>query len=618
MKILLVEDDDAMVGVLTRTLTDHHFVVDAVKDGENGWTYGSTFEYDLIVLDIMLPKLDGITLCQRLRTEGYTTPILLLTAQDTSTAKVKGLDAGADDYVVKPFDMAELIARIRALLRRGSTNPFPLLVWGDLLLNPSTCEVTYDGQLLNLTTKEYELLELLLRDSHHVFSAEEILDRLWSSEEFPAEATVRSHVRRLRQKLRAAGAPHDFITTLHGRGYYLRAPVQETLPPPAIPSLPAPPELANRSALGYGDDLQTDYLRFLNEIWTTTKTTSLEQLTTIAKAIKDLKGLSLSQQRQEQAQQIAHKLAGTLGIFGLTKEVQMARHLEHLLTSATPLQPKYAALLETLVQDLQQEIRKTTSIQSFYRAPEHSPLLLLVDQAADLVQALTALAATRGIRTAIATTPAEVRSWMDRELPDSILLRRSSPDCLELLQTLFCQHPTLPVLVLGQGSGFAERLEVAQRGGEFLLEESVTPEQILSWVARSLDSPQFEPKIMIVDDDQDWLQALPALLSPWGFKITTLADPQQFWMVLQTVVPDALVLDVNMPQINGFELCQVLRSDPHWQRLPVLFLSILSDSKTQNQAFTVGADDYLCKPVMGIDLARRILNRLQRMKVWAS
>jgi DNA-binding response OmpR family regulator len=125
-------------------------------------------------------------------------------------------------------------------------------------------------------------------------------------------------------------------------------------------------------------------------------------------------------------------------------------------------------------------------------------------------------------------------------------------------------------------------------------------------------------KVMIVDDDQTWLRTLPKLLKPWEFKVTTLADVQQFWTVLRTVHPDVLVLDVNMPQINGLELCQLLRNDPQWQRLPVLFLSVLDDSATQNQAFTVGADDYLCKPVKPVDLANRILNRLRRIRAWAS
>ncbi|MFN9649658.1 MAG: response regulator transcription factor, partial [Pseudanabaena sp.] len=218
MKILLVEDDEVLIAVLTKALTEHRYIVDVVKDGEMAWSYGSTFDYDLIILDIGLPKLDGITLCQRFRAENYSMPILLLTAQSDSTSKVSGLDAGADDYVVKPFDIAELIARIRALLRRSNAISLPIIVWGDLLLNPSTCEVSYNNLPLTLTNKEYELLEILLRDSHHLLSVEEILDRLWSSDEFPSEATVRSLIRGLRRKLVAAGAPSDFIATVHGRG----------------------------------------------------------------------------------------------------------------------------------------------------------------------------------------------------------------------------------------------------------------------------------------------------------------------------------------------------------------------------------------------------------------
>lgn len=223
MRILLVEDDEAVIQVLRKSLESQHYVVDLVRTGEAGWRYGSAFDYGLILLDAALPELDGICLCQRLRAEGCTTPILLLMTETTPADKIRALDAGADDYVIKPFDLGELSARIRALLRRSKANPSPILAWENLLLNPSTCEVTYSGQPLTLTAKEYELLELLLRDSQHVFSTDEILDSLWSSEEFPAEATVRSHIRRLRHKLTAAGAP-DLIATVHGRGYYLRSP----------------------------------------------------------------------------------------------------------------------------------------------------------------------------------------------------------------------------------------------------------------------------------------------------------------------------------------------------------------------------------------------------------
>jgi DNA-binding response OmpR family regulator/HPt (histidine-containing phosphotransfer) domain-containing protein len=662
MKILLVEDDDTLITVLTRSLRMHNYVVDAVKDGEMGWSYGSTFEYDVIVLDIVLPRLDGISLCKRFRSEGFTTPILLLTAEDTSTTKVQGLDVGADDYVVKPFDQAELVARIRALLRRSSTNPFPLLTWGNLLLNPSTCEVSYDGHPLTLTTKEYEFLELLLRDSQHVFSTEEVLDRLWSSEEFPSEATVRSHIRRVRQKLTNAGAPQDFIATLHGRGYYLKAPEERAVFSETFSPSPA----SDASNPGHYSEAETSptlalpteskeqqYLAFLHETWGTTRPKSLEQIDQLIDLTTRLQSAPLTDAEHHQAQQIAHKLAGTLSIFGLEQAIHLARQLENWFASPEPPQPRQADLARTLVMALHQEVTDTTTISSIrrpgerapYAFPVESPLLLLAGFETEAVQQLLTLAQNRGLRTAVASTPAEVTPWLSPEAlpervdqrPDGLLLclpsgagdtdQPGTPELwLSLLQDFAHHYPDLPIVVLGDRSPtgtpaqdqFATRLAVVRRGGHLFLPASTPPAQVISEILACTGRVEVPAKVMIVDDDRDWLQTLPTLLKPWGFKVTTLDDPKQFWLLLEAITPDVLVLDVNMPQINGFELCQVLRSAPQWRRLPVLFLSVLTDIKSQSQAFSAGADDYLCKPVMGIDLANRILTRLQRLRAWAS
>ncbi len=222
MKILLVEDDDRIAEALAEDLTEQHYVVDVASDGQAGLELVEVFTYDLLLLDVMLPKLSGISLCERLRGGGYTMPILLLTARDTSEDKVMGLDAGADDYVVKPFDLQELGARIRALLRRGSSTSPPVLEWGALSLDPGTCEVTYEGQLLNLTPKEYCLLELFLRHGRRVFSRSAIVEQLWSFESPPEEETVKAHIKGLRQKLKLVGAPVDFIETVYGLGYRLK------------------------------------------------------------------------------------------------------------------------------------------------------------------------------------------------------------------------------------------------------------------------------------------------------------------------------------------------------------------------------------------------------------
>jgi len=221
MRILLVEDDVRLAETLAEALTDQRYVVDIATDGEAGWYHAKVMDYDVLLLDLMLPELDGIRLCQRLRSHGYSLPILMLTACDTIDDEINGLDVGADDYIVKPIDLQKLFARIRALLRRGSLSASPILEWGDLHLNPSTCEVDYGQAPIHLTPKEYALLELLLRNGRRVLSRSVMIDHVWSLESPPEEHAVKVHIRSLRQKLRAVGAPEDLIETVHSRGYRL-------------------------------------------------------------------------------------------------------------------------------------------------------------------------------------------------------------------------------------------------------------------------------------------------------------------------------------------------------------------------------------------------------------
>jgi DNA-binding response OmpR family regulator len=222
MRVLVVEDDNQLAEVLSEALSDSQYVTDVASDGEMAWDWIESMAYDLIVMDVTLPKLDGISLCRRLRDRNRTTPVLMLTARDTVADKILGLDAGADDYVVKPFDLQELMARIRALIRRGSTQTNSGLTWGALRLNTATYEVTYNQDPLQLTPKEFVLLELLVSSGRRVLSRSGIIDRIWSLDNPPTEETVKSHIKSLRQKLRVAGAPEDFVETVHGLGYRLK------------------------------------------------------------------------------------------------------------------------------------------------------------------------------------------------------------------------------------------------------------------------------------------------------------------------------------------------------------------------------------------------------------
>ncbi|NJL19956.1 MAG: response regulator transcription factor [Leptolyngbyaceae cyanobacterium SM1_3_5] len=230
MRILIVEDDVQLSEVLMEALTRRQYVVDVARDGAAAWNLVEAIDYDLIVLDVTLPKLNGLQFCQRLRTAEAqkhkhlksAVPVLMLTARDMVADKIVGLDAGADDYVTKPFDLEELMARVRALLRRGLSTPEFTLQWGDLQLNPNTHEATYADQALTLTPKEYALLELLVASGRRILSRSGIIEQLWSVDDSPVAETVNSHIRGLRQKLKAKGAAEDFIETVHSLGYRLK------------------------------------------------------------------------------------------------------------------------------------------------------------------------------------------------------------------------------------------------------------------------------------------------------------------------------------------------------------------------------------------------------------
>lgn len=220
-RILIIEDDQAIVRVLKRSLTYEGYQVDAALDGEEGIKEFKRIKPDLLILDWMLPGMDGLEVCDRLRAAEENIPILMLTAKDNTQDRVFGLDAGVDDYMVKPFELDELTARIRALLRRTKADRSTVLEFADLQLNTSTRMAERQGRSISLTAKEYDLLELFLRHPRQVLTREVIFDRVWGYD-FGGESNVLDvYIRYLRQKLEENGEPR-LIYTARGVGYVLR------------------------------------------------------------------------------------------------------------------------------------------------------------------------------------------------------------------------------------------------------------------------------------------------------------------------------------------------------------------------------------------------------------
>lgn len=496
MRILVTEDDPILAPMLKEALTHQHHVVDIAGDGEMGWEYADALTYDLILLDIDLPKLDGLNLCRRLRQEGYEGAIILLTGRHQSTDKVTGLDAGADDYVVKPCTLEELNARIRAVMRRRQTYAQSVLVWGDLCLNPKTCEVTYRQESLSLSAKEYSLLELFLRHPQRIFSSSSILDYLWSFPDSPGEDTVRAHVKRLRRKLKDVGA-EGIIETIYGMGYRMKA-----LPPKASEK-EIPPPLEDREP-DQSETPEAQTQAAIAQLWESFKEPILERLALLEDAIAALEEDRLSEDIRCEGQRAAHKLVGSLGMFGYPQGSEIARLMEILFQSEG-----------------------------------------CRDQGSELRSHLKQLQAL--------LIPPEPKTQIQQK-------QQRSPDFPDP------ENSDLPAPLV----------------------------------------------VLAVDDDPLIHQRLTTCLPPWGINVTLLGNPHNFWSTLKQVQPHLLILDIDMPDITGLDLCEEVRNDPDWNSLPILFLTSYNDPETINHLYALGADDYVNKTATDSELVTRILNRLER------
>ena len=221
MRVLVVEDSRRLAGIIKRGLLEEGYAVDNAYDGEEAEYMAETTPFDLVILDIMLPKKDGIAVCRELRAKNVSTPILMLTAKDSVEDKVTGLDSGADDYLVKPFAFSELLARIRALLRREVLPKIQRLQVGDLSLDPQSREVWSDGSLLDLTAKEYAILEYFMRRPNAVVTRTMLGESVWDYEFDGLSNIIDVYVRRIRQKIDREGQA-SLIQTVRGAGYRLR------------------------------------------------------------------------------------------------------------------------------------------------------------------------------------------------------------------------------------------------------------------------------------------------------------------------------------------------------------------------------------------------------------
>ncbi len=361
----------------------------------------------------------------------------------------------------------------------------------------------------------------------------------------------------------------------------------------------------------------------LATLWAQHEKAILERVGVLERAVAALARGVLDEGLRAEAEREAHKLAGTLGTFGFAKGSQCAHEVEMIFEGPAALGPARVPALSELMVELRSELsarpvhRPTTTATRRWEEP---PLILVVDDDADLAGRLAAEAVRRGMRAQVALTPAEGRELATRERPDVVLLDLSfgngTGSAYELLAELSGWAPAVPVLVFTVLNGFTDRMEVARRGAKGFLQKSLPPSEALDQVGHVLEqSRSTGTRLLTVDDDPVILDTVRALMEPQGLEVTTLADPMRFWDELERVSPALILLDVDMPGASGIELCRVLRNDPRWATVPVLFLTSRRDPETVQEVFAAGADDYLLKPIIAAELVTRIKNRLDRFRL---
>lgn len=363
----------------------------------------------------------------------------------------------------------------------------------------------------------------------------------------------------------------------------------------------------------------------LNDVWNQRKHLVLERVDVLEGAIADLIEGNLDPDTRRAAEREAHKLAGSSGIFGFMKASEAAHEIELALTPHRDIPPTEVLSLSDLVTKVRAELEQPLDghpeqAEEPLRDETRSAHLLIVDDDDEIVERLVSEAAAQGMTVETAAGPDTALELVKESRFDVVLLDlvfpESDVDGVSFLQDFVDLQPHATVLVLTVTDAFADRVAVARLGGRGFLSKTMAPSKIIEAAVEAIEGSRHAgTKVLMVDDDPTVLDAMQSLLEAQGIKGIKVQDPRDFWEVLEKSMPDLLMLDIDMPDISGIELCRVVRNDPRWKHLPVLFLTAHREPAAVNAIFMAGADDYVIKPVLGKELLARIGNRLERIQL---
>ena len=369
-------------------------------------------------------------------------------------------------------------------------------------------------------------------------------------------------------------------------------------------------------ALGVAARVDREVATEVQALWGRFQGQMLARVETIEEALAALIEARLDDELRRRAERDAHRLAGSAGTFGRQRASVLARGFEELFAGSAPIEAIAVPDALTQVESLRDELTSTPSTDR--PNAEERPLVMVVHRDAELAGAIGSAVEARGLAVhVIESVPAARTTLGVAHLAVALLdLGEGGDGVLDLVRELSARTPPVAVLALTSGTGFLDRVDAVRAGVQGFLPSSLSPSELAGAAVAMLEVAQRDRwRVLAVDDDPSVLAALAALLGPAGSTVTGVTEPERFWAALGETTPDLVVLDLDMPEVSGIELCRLLRADPRWAALPVVFLTSRVGRDTIEAVFAAGADDYVSKPVVGPELVTRIANRLERTRI---
>ncbi|BAQ62808.1 two component Transcriptional regulator [Geminocystis sp. NIES-3708] len=626
-----MEDDQRFGKLIKDYLITESEKIDLVNTGINIRDKLDQGSYDILILDVMLPEKNGIDICRELRATNINLPILFITALNNQIDKIKAFESGADDYLIKPFDFQELLARIKALVRRekkikSTTN----LTWQNLVMILEEKQVKYGDNYLHLTPTEYKILEIFLTTPQKVFNTDNIIDQLWDIDTIPTNNTLRTHIKSLRKKLTDVGLDKDFIETLYGMGYRLK-PLNNKSDKNIIKKSSSLINYFQNNQLtkNQSDINKQEKLQLLIEqMWLENQENVSQDCQKLLDYIHSKNNLKI-----DDAIRTVHNFVGFLGSIGYINASNISKKIEVLLKNNYPhvKDQKNIIKITNLIHELEKELfpegRQNYDKKDQELFNQQKVEILVIDEDQKLANQLIMFIENPQVSLSFCHSILSAQNYLNEKTYDVVILetqwKNNSDRENSILNLLGEKKKETKIIIYSKDDSLENRLYCSKYPINAFLSKNNSLEILWENIKSALIQNHSNSivnslyNILIIDDDVRFTSILKQklIINQLPLNINIISESETFLDEIKKIKPQLIILDLEMPKLNGLDICKIIKKDPLLQSIPVIFLTSNLASNIINQFLEAGADDFISKSKIDLELYPRILTHLQGYKL---